>query len=199
MPQTPNFPDHHIILENERARLEPLEEKHFDLLWPIAQQQQLWAFTSARINSETDFRKYFDTALAERKNGSSYPFAVFDKQHNRYGGCTRFANISIPNKRVEIGWTWYDVALQRTGLNRNCKFLLITFGFEILHLNRIELKTSLLNLRSQKAMEDIGAIKEGVLRKHWINDDGTVRDTVYYSFIIDDWEAVKAKVFRDYR
>ena len=189
----------HIILENERVRLEPLEEKHFGLLLPIAQHQEIWAFTSAKINSSEDFRRYFDTAVEEIKNKSSYVFAVFDKKNNRYGGCTRFANISLPNKRLEIGWTWYDPSLQRTGLNRNCKFLLLSFGFEKMELNRIELKTSHLNLRSQKAMEHIGAEKEGVLRNHMINDDGTVRDTVFYSFIREDWPLVKSTVFAGYK
>ncbi len=196
---TPHFLNDHIILENERVRLEPLEEIHFDTLSTIAQQKELWTFTSAKISSDADFRRYFDTALEERKNGSSYPFAVYDKLHQRYGGCTRFSNISILNKRLEIGWTWYDPSLQRSGLNRNCKFLLLTFGFEQLFLNRIELKTSLFNKRSQKAMEDIGAVKEGILRKHSVNEDGSVRDTVYYSFINDDWNAIKAAIFKDYK
>ena len=194
-----NLFDTHIILENERVRLEPLEEKHFEVLLEIAGQRDLWEFTSSKINSVQDFRRYFDDALGERKNGSSYPFAVFDKQENKYGGCTRFGNISVIHKRVEIGWTWYHPALQRTGLNRNCKFLLLGFGFEKLGLNRIELKTSLLNLTSQKAMEQIAAVKEGILRNHMINEDGTVRDTVYYSFIKEDWPQIKSTIFAAYK
>ena len=194
-----NFFEQNIVLENERVRLEPLQEQHFEALCSIAQQKELWAFTSAKIRSEIDFKKYFDQALAEKKSGNSYPFAIFDKQQNRYGGCTRYGNISMANKRLEIGWTWYDTALQRTGLNRNCKFLLLSFGFEQLGLNRIELKTSLTNLRSQKAMEDIGAVKEGILRRHMINQDGEVRDTVYYSFIKEDWPAIKQTVFANYQ
>ncbi|RYY68551.1 MAG: N-acetyltransferase [Chitinophagaceae bacterium] len=169
-----SFADTHIVLENDRARLEPLDEKHYDALFEIARQKEIWEFTSSKVRSENDFRRYFDDALAERKNKLSYPFAIFDKQENKYGGCTRFGNISLPNKRVEIGWTWYHPQLQRTGLNRNCKFLLLSFGFETLDLNRIELKTSSLNLKSQRAMEQIGAVKEGVLRSHMINEDGTL-------------------------
>lgn len=193
-----NLLDGIIILENEKVRLEPLEEKHFEMLNEIAQHKQLWEFTTAKINSTEDFRRYFDTALDEMRNKSSYVFAVFDKKENRYGGCTRYAGISIPNKRLEIGWTWYHPALQRSGLNRNCKFLLLSFGFEKLDLNRIELKTSHLNLRSQKAMEQIGAVKEGILRKYSINEDGFVRDTHMYSFIKEEWPGIKETVFAGY-
>lgn len=194
-----NLLDGYIILENDRVRMEPLEEKHFEPLNDIAKNKEIWEFTTAKINSTEDFRRYFDTALEEIKNKQSYVFAIFDKHENRYGGCTRYAMISLPNKRIEIGWTWYHPTLQRTGLNRNCKFLLLSFGFEKLELNRIELRTSHLNLKSQKAMEQIGAIKEGIFRRHMINDIGEVRDTHYYSFIKEDWPQIKASVFAEYR
>lgn len=188
-----------VILENERVRMEPLEEKHFEVLNEIAKNKEIWEFTTAKINSTEDFRRYFDTALEEVRNQQSYVFAIFDKQHNTYGGCTRYALISWPHKRLEIGWTWYHPALQRTGLNRNCKFLLLSYGFEILDLNRIELRTSHLNLKSQKAMEQIGAVKEGIFRRHMINDAGEVRDTHYYSFIKEEWPEIKASIFAGYR
>ena len=185
-------------LENERARLEPLTEKHFDLLLPIAMHTELWEFTGAKVRSKADFKRYFETALAEKKAGSSYPFAIYDKQQNQYAGCTRYGNISFPNKRAEIGWTWYHPALQRTGINKACKFLLLSFGFETLDLNRVELKTSILNLKSQRAMLKIGAVKEGTLRQHMINEDGQVRDTVYFSFIKPDWPTIKETVFKEF-
>jgi len=186
------------ILENERARLEPLSEKHFSLLLPIAMQFEIWEFTSAKVRSEADFRRYFDAAIAERKAGTSYPFAIFDKLNDQYAGCTRYGNISFANKRVEIGWTWYAPALQRSGINKASKFLLLCWGFETLGLNRIELKTSLLNLKSQGAMLKIGAVKEGVLRSHMISEDGLVRETVYFSFITSDWPATKENIFKEF-
>lgn len=195
---TRNFLNEHIILENDRSRLEPLEEKHFPLLWPIAAERALWQFTQADIKTEDDFRRYFDKALQERKEGSSYPFAIYDKQNDCYAGCTRFGNISLRDKRQEIGWTWYKTSLQRTGINKATKFLLLSFGFENLELNRIELKTSHLNLKSQGAMLKIGAVKEGVLRKHSIADNGFVRDTVYFSFIKEEWPEIKNRVFKEF-
>ncbi len=184
-------------LENGRARLEPLDEKHYEALLSIAMEREIWEFTSADIKNEADFRRYFDKALAERKQAVSYPFAIYDKQAGRYAGCTRYANISFPDKRLEIGWTWYKPSLQRTGINKACKFLLLTFGFEVLDLNRIELKTSSLNLKSQGAMLKIGAVKEGILRRHSINDSGKVRDTVYFSFIKEEWPEIKQRIFSD--
>jgi len=195
---TPDFLNTHVLLQNNRARLEPLEEKHFAPLWQIAQQKELWEFTTAKIDSEEDFRRYFDTALQEVNDGLSYVWAIFDKEQNKYAGCTRYGNISLLHKRVEIGWTWYDPKLQRSGLNRNCKLLLLTYGFDELHLNRIELRTSHLNLKSQKAIEGIGATKEGVLRRHMIAENGFVRDTVYYGMIREEWPEIKLRIFNKY-
>lgn len=193
-----SFFDRDIVLENDRVRIEPLQHKHFELLTPVAMHAELWAFTAASIKTVEDFRRYFDGALEERAQKTAYPFSIYDKQTNKYAGCTRFGNVSLPNRRVEIGWTWYDPSAQRTGLNRNCKLMLLSYAFELLELNRVELKTSNLNLRSQKAMEQIGAVKEGILRSHMINEDGTLRDTVYYSFIKEEWPQTKARVFSGY-
>lgn len=187
-----------FILENERARLEPLTEKHFYLLLPIALEREIWEFASADVRNEIDFRRYFNKALQERTEGKSYPFVIYDKQANCYAGSTRYANISMPDKRLEIGWTWYKPLLQRTGINKACKSLLLNFGFDKLELNRIELKTSQLNIKSQGAMLKIGAVKEGVLRKHTISENGTVRDTVYFSFIKEDWPAIKTTIFNEF-
>jgi RimJ/RimL family protein N-acetyltransferase len=185
-----------IILENERARLEPLTKDHFEMLWPIANQKEIWEFTSAKVNSKDDFQQYLHQAILERKNQTSYPFAIFDKKENRFAGSSRFGNISFENKRVEIGWTWYHPQLQRTGLNRACKFLLLSFGFETLDLNRMELKTSLTNIKSQNAIAKIGGTKEGILRNHMLNVDGTTRDTVYFSILKEEWPEIKKSIFK---
>jgi RimJ/RimL family protein N-acetyltransferase len=195
---TGNFFERDIILENELVRIEPLEEKHFELLLPVAMEESLWLFTVAKINSTEAFRKYFDAAMEEKQNKRSYPFAYFNKPTQQYAGSTRFGNIEFAHKKMEIGWTWIHPSLQGTGFNKHCKFLLLGFGFETLGLNRIELKTSSLNLKSQKAMLKIGAVKEGILRKNTINDDGSTRDTVYFSFLADEWPAVKQNIFKEF-
>jgi RimJ/RimL family protein N-acetyltransferase len=192
-----DFFDNTIILENEQVRLSPLMPEHFEVLLPIALEKSLWQFTTAKINSAADFKVYFDTALLERQQKKSYPFVIFDKNTNQYAGSTRFGNIECKHKRTEIGWTWLRTSLHSTGFNRQCKFLLLSFAFEKLLFNRVELKTNLLNLRSQKAMRKLGAVEEGVFRKHIINDDGTVRDSIFFSFINDDWPLIKKKFFTD--
>lgn len=196
---TDNFFEQDIILEDDRARLEPLTESHYGALMAIAlSNNKIWKFTLANITDERSFRNYFDTALKERENKTSFPFAMFDKQANRYVGCTRYANISFKDKRLEIGWTWIDPLLQGSGINKHNKFLMLQFAFETLILNRVELKTAGTNLKSQRAMEKIGAVREGVLRKHSINDVGVTRDTVYYSFINDEWPQIKESIFKEF-
>lgn len=195
---TSRFFETSFVLDNERSRLEPLAEMHYEQLLPIAMQRELWAFTSADIKSEEDFRNYFNTALEERRKQLSYPFAIYDKLNQCYAGCTRYSNIFFAHKRLEIGWTWYKPSLQRTGINKATKYLLLSFGFEQLGLNRIELKTSLLNLKSQGAMLKIGATKEGILRRHMIADNGSVRDTVYFSFIAEDWPGIRSSKFSEF-
>ncbi len=193
-----NFFDQSIILEDETVRLELLQAAHFNQLLPVALNTELWKFTINKINIEEDFRNYFNTALEEKASKKSYPFAVFDKQQQQYAGSTRLLNIDFNNKRLEIGNTWIAPYLHGTGFNKHCKFLLLNFCFETLLLNRVELKTNLLNLRSQKAMLKIGALKEGVFRRHIVNDDGSIRDSVYFSFINDEWPEIKRTIFHEF-
>ena len=192
------FFEQQLILEDDLVRLEPLEERHFELLLPVVLQQELWAFTIQKINSPEDFRKYFDTALLEKKQQRSYPLAYYNKKTYQYVGCTRYGNIDFNNKRLEIGWTWLHPKMQGTGFNKHCKFLLLSYGFEKLQLNRIELKTSHLNLKSQHAMLKIGATREGIFRNHVINDDGTVRHSHYFSFIKEEWPVIKQNIFSEF-
>lgn len=187
-----------VILENDRARLEPLRPEHFEHLLPIALNLEIWEFTSAHVTDEASFQKYFAQAMQEKDQQVSFPFAIYDKKQKRYAGCTRYANIFFEHKRLEIGWTWYHPALQRTGINKNCKHLLLSFAFDVLGCNRVELKTSGTNIKSQGAMQKIGAVKEGTLRRHMISETGNVRDTVYFSFIREEWEEKKAKYFAEF-
>src|SRR5690606_15193058 len=131
-------------------------------------------------------------AVKERDKGISYMFAVIDKKTDTIVGCTSFLDISFPHKRLEIGATWYNPTVWRSAINTNCKFLLFQYCFEVLKLNRIQIKTGHENYRSQKAIERIGAVKEGVLRNHMIRKEGIIRHTVMYSVILEDWEKLKA-------
>ena len=190
--------EQNIVMEDEWAKIEPLEERHYDLLLPVAMHDTLWTYTVAKINTPEAFKIYFDQAMYEKRNKKSFPFAFINKQTGQYVGSSRYANIDAANKRLEIGWSWIDPSLHGTGFNRHIKWLMLSYGFDVLAMNRIELKTSHLNLRSQKAMQKIGAVKEGVLRNHTINDDGTIRHTMYFSFIREEWPETKVKFFSEF-
>lgn len=137
-----------ILLENEKVLISPLLPEHFMALLPVAMEKSLWQFTTAKINTEADFKHYFDTALAEREQKKSYPFAIFDKEKGEFAGSTRYGNIDFQNLKTEIGWTWIKTSMHGTGFNKQCKFLLLQYAFETLLLNRVELKTNVLNERS---------------------------------------------------
>lgn len=186
-----------IVLENERAKLTPLKKEDINELDKIAYEPSLWKLGLSNIKEKRDLENYIATALKEKEAQTAYPFLIFDKQSNSVAGSTRYGNISLPNKRLEIGWTWMHPCFQGTGLNKACKFLLLQFAFETLHLNRVELKTDVLNQQSQKAMRKIGAKQEGIFRKHSVTSTGRVRDSIFFSIINDEWDELKQTIFKE--
>jgi RimJ/RimL family protein N-acetyltransferase len=193
-----NFFDQEIVLENERVRLTPLKVGDFEDLKGIAFDPALWQNTMTSIKSPADLHRYIETACTERKHKEGYPFLIFDKKFGEVAGSTRYGAISFPNKRVEIGWTWITPKHQGTGLNQACKFELLRFAFEKLQVNRVELKTDLINLQSRKAILKIGAKEEGIFSKHQITSNGRIRDSVYYSIIDTEWPKIKRTIFSSF-
>ncbi|MEL7220939.1 MAG: GNAT family protein [Bacteroidota bacterium] len=188
--------DETLILENDRSRLEPLTEEHFSELLPIAlAHPDLLRYSPSAFGNEAHLKAYFGAALVAKALEERYPFAIFDKQTQQYAGSTSFGNISNTHQRLEIGWTWITPALQRTGLNRNNKLLMLSYGFETLDFKRIELKSDSRNEQSRRAMEAIGATYEGELRSHTLMPDGFRRSTVYYSILREEWVDVKRNFF----
>lgn len=189
-----NFPfETEIILENTTALLRPLQISDFNNLVNIAtKDKDLLRFSPKPVYSESLLRDYIQSAVEERKKRSRYYFIIFDKKKNAYAGNTSFLNISNADSRVEIGSTWIGKEFQRTGLNRNCKLLLLTYAFEELGAERVELKTDERNTASRNAIEKIGGKFEGILRSHTLMYDGFRRNTVYYGILKDEWKDVKA-------
>ena len=185
-----------VVLENERVRLEPLSQSHFEELLPIClEAPNLLQYSPSAFGTAEHLQAYVQGALQARKAEQRYPFTTYDKQLGRIVGSTSFGNVSNVHRRLEIGWTWLAPATQRTGLNRNAKFLQLSYAFETLGYERVEFKADARNEASRRAMEGIGATFEGTLRSHTLMQDGFRRSTVYYSILSEEWPSVKARIF----
>ncbi|MBI3161735.1 MAG: GNAT family N-acetyltransferase [Chloroflexi bacterium] len=181
-----------VVLTGKHARLEPLTEAHIPGLAEIGMGQDFWDFMLyGRIESEEDMRGWVKDIMARGEKGTDLPFAVIHLVSGRVAGATRYLNIAPKDRGLEIGGTWYGLEFQRTAVNTECKYLLLGHAFETLGAIRVQLKTDLRNERSQRAMERIGAKKEGILRNHMILPDGRYRDSVFYSIIESEWPQVK--------
>jgi RimJ/RimL family protein N-acetyltransferase len=184
-----------VILESKHVRLEPLTEAHIPGLARIGVGQDFWNFmVYGKMETEADMRHWVLDILKRAEKGTDLPFAVIYKPSEQVAGATRYLNIMPHDYGLEIGGTWYGLDFQRTAVNTECKYLLLSHAFERLHAIRVQLKADSRNERSQKAMERIGAKREGVLRNHMILSDGHIRHSVYYSIIDSEWLAVKANL-----
>jgi RimJ/RimL family protein N-acetyltransferase len=184
------------ILEGRHVRLEPLTLEHLGGLAGVGLDPDLWRLTTTRISGLADLESYVAAALADQRAGTSLPFATVWRRTGEIIGSTRFGNAIPSHLRVEIGWTWLGRQWQRSGANTEAKYLMLCHAFEVWGCRRVEFKTSTLNQRSRTAIQRLGAREEGVLRCHMINDDGTRRDSVYYSIIADEWPDTKRHLER---
>jgi RimJ/RimL family protein N-acetyltransferase len=178
-------------LEGHGVRLEPLEEKHRDGLAAAAADGKLWELFFTSVPEPEKTKQYIEDALKGQQQGDMLPWAVRDLKSNEIVGSTRYHDIIPAADRVEIGYTWYAQRCQRTHVNTACKLLLFTYGFDTLNCKVVGLRTDNFNFRSQRAIEALGAKKDGVIRHHWPRRDASVRDTVMYSVLRDEWSAVR--------
>lgn len=182
-----------IILENEQVLLRPIinEDKN-NLLAVAIQDASLLQYSPKQVYSKELLAAYIDNALAERIQKTRYSFSIFSKTKNAYAGSTAFLNIANSDDRLEIGATWLGPDFQGSGLNRQCKFLLLQYSFNELKANRVEFRTDERNLASRRAIEKIGASLEGILREHMLVQSGIRRNTVYYSILQKEWDNMQA-------
>ncbi|WP_433748318.1 GNAT family N-acetyltransferase [Falsibacillus pallidus] len=183
-----------IQLEGKYVKLSPMSMYHLEGLYEAAQAEEIWSYMPKKVQTISDMEQLIKQALYRRDQGIDYPFVIFSKEQNRIVGSTRFLDITLPDKNLEIGWTWYNPSVWRTAANTECKFLLLQYCFDELVLNRVQLKTDSRNVRSQNAIMRLGAAKEGTLRKHRVLDDGYIRDTVVFSIIDSEWSEVKQRL-----
>jgi RimJ/RimL family protein N-acetyltransferase len=180
-----------VTLSGQYARLEPLSQAHHDGLVGAIKDGELWKLWYTFVPSPETMAKEIDRRLALQASGSMLPFTVFDAD-GQIAGMTTYMNIDTPNRRVEIGSTWYAKRVQRSALNTQCKWLLLAHAFEELDCIAVEFRTHFFNHQSRRGIERLGAKQDGILRSHQIAPNGTLRDTVVYSIIAAEWPTVKA-------
>lgn len=179
------------VLEDGCVLLRPLQADDCNnLLLFSLHEPELWKYSLVKVAGEENLRNYINTALEARATGKEYPFIVFDKRTQDFAGSTRFYDIQLAHKTMQLGYTWYGKKFQGTGLNKHCKYLLLQWAFEQLGMERVEFRADNTNERSIAAMKSIGCTVEGVLRSNTIKADGTRRDSMVLSILKDEWENV---------
>ena len=187
-----------IILENESVLLIPFENDRNIELKEIIFNDEIWKYMGMYIRNDQDFESYIQNTLKQKADGICYPFLIIDKATNRVAGSTRYGYLNYASQKCEIGWTWYGAAFQGTGLNKACKYELLNFGFEKIQFKRIQFSADLENEKSQKAIEKLGALKEGLFRNNYIDSEGNSKDDVYYSIILEEWKNTKRDYFGEF-
>jgi RimJ/RimL family protein N-acetyltransferase len=184
-----------ITLSGKTIRLEPLRIDHVPDLCKVGFDPSIWQWMLyGNIDSPDKMMDFVCRLLEWQQTGQALPFAVIFQKSQQAIGCTRYMDIRPEDRSLEIGGTWYGINYQRTPVNTEAKYLLLRNAFEQYHCIRVQLKTDSNNLQSMKAIERIGAVKEGILRNHMIRPDGSIRHSVYYSILDSEWPGVKARL-----
>ncbi|WP_063580661.1 GNAT family N-acetyltransferase [Achromobacter ruhlandii] len=183
-----------VTLEGAIVRLEPLSAAHAGPLAEVGLHPELWRLQPEPVDSADDMRRYVERALAGRVLGACLPFAIVRRDDGQVIGTTRYMDIALAHRRLEIGATWLTPASQRSGANTEAKFLLLQHAFETIGIMRVVFKTEAANLQSRQAILRIGGVEEGVFRKHLIAQSGRTRDMVYFAILDEDWPTAKARL-----
>ena len=189
-----NYPPDPVTLTGAHVQLTPMKREHLSGLQEAVKDGELWRLWYTFVPTPEQMENWISKALEEQYSGVSCPFVVIRKVDNRIVGSTRYMNIEKDIRRLEIGTTWYSRSVQRSAVNTECKLLLLEHAFENLNCLAVEFRTHRLNVQSRRAIERLGAQLDGVLRNHRISANGTVRDTVVYSIISNEWDSVKSNL-----
>jgi RimJ/RimL family protein N-acetyltransferase len=189
-----------LPLLGSMVTLEPMARSHVAPLAAAGLHPELWRLQPRAISSVEDMQGYVDLALDEQERGTSLPFVVAWRATGAVIGSTRFMDIALSHRRLEVGATWYTPSFQRSGANAEAKLLMLTHAFDVLDVQKVVLKTEALNTQSRTAIRSLGAVEEGTFRKHFISDEGRSRDMVYFSILDSEWpdvrERIQAKISR---
>ncbi|MGN4256930.1 GNAT family N-acetyltransferase [Bacillus cereus group sp. MYBKT14-1] len=182
---------------NDRAMLRLMHVNDIESLFNIVEEnKEIWTYLIAKMDSYQDMEQYVEVAIKGFEGETDLPFVVVDQKTNGIVGSTRLYSISNDNKTVELGQTWYHPSVHRTSINTECKYMLLQYAFEELHMLRVQIKTDLRNEKAQRAIERLGAVKEGVLRNERQLPNGYVRDAVIYSIIASEWPIIKEQLLQ---
>lgn len=183
-----------VTLEGDIVRLVPLTAAHAGPLAEVGLHPELWRLQPEPIDSAADMRRYVERALAGQAAGDCLPFAILRRADGQVIGATRYMDIALAHRRLEIGATWLTPASQRSGANTEAKYLLLQHAFETIGIMRVVFKTEAANLQSRQAILRIGGVEEGVFRKHLIAQSGRTRDMAYFSILEEDWPAARTRL-----
>jgi RimJ/RimL family protein N-acetyltransferase len=186
-----------FTLETARVILRLMKEDDYDTLEKLVHDADIWKWFNKDLAAPGELKKWMDTAFAERKAETRMPFVIIDQDTKEVCGCTSYGNISFFDKRLEIGWTWLGSDYIGVGVNRQAKFALISYAFETMKMERIEIKTDALNERSKAAILKVGFIPEGILRSHTQMHSDRRRDSAYFGLLKDEWKERKKSFFSD--
>lgn len=187
-----------FTLENRFVKLSPLTLENFKELSSIASQEKLVQFSPSDIESPDSLKNYVEIALEQQTNKTSIPFIIYDKTKQIFAGTTRYMNIDWRNKVLHIGSTWIGREFHGSGLNSNIKFLMLNHAFDVMDFEKVEFRIDERNLRSRKAVEKLGGVLEGILRKNVYLLDGFKRNTCCYGILREEWHLTKQKNFQNY-
>lgn len=193
--QPPRHIEQHV-LEGAQVRLEPLTRDHLPALERIAFDSRIWRYMTSRVETTQDLEAWLEAALKAADTGTQLPWVTVLKHGNRIVGSTRFIDLDLHHRTVEIGHTWITPELHERGVNPEAKLLQLEYAFDTLGLNRVAFKTHHENLQSQAAISKLGAVYEGTFRNHYVMPDGSLRHSVWFSITKEDWPKVRAGLER---
>jgi RimJ/RimL family protein N-acetyltransferase len=185
-----------LILETDKVLLRPLQHLDIASFALLTKDKSLWSYFTFLLDNDAELQRWVEIALNEREEGKRLPFTIIEKETGNICGSSSFGSISYFDKRIEIGWSWLAKQYQGTGINFHAKFSLLSYAFDVLDWERVEIKTDNLNERAKQGLRKIGAKEEGVLRSHMQMPLNRRRDSVYFSILKNEWPAIKNSIFK---